>query len=339
MSLMLSLSHALASACGEAVEIVQRPALGAVVRVETTRSSTQSLVDVRMQIAGKPVDLGEEGTSVLGGARRRELVARHLDRVLEVDAGRALRIERRYDALRARSPGADGEAADARPAERVPALLRGRALTLVQAPDGTFTAQALGDGPPLAEELAPGHAPLAVTDAFLPDGPVAVGDHWSAQGSGLAALFQGGGERLFASDTEHTSQDALCDRMWEGAEIVGDIALIAVRERAGLRCAVIEYNLGVLTVLEGVDPVASAVVSEALRGALPPNASMRVGLAGEVQGRLWLALDEGRPVANEAEFEVRFRGTVALSGARSECAIEGRTSETRSTTWTLVDVR
>jgi hypothetical protein len=42
-------------------------------------------------------------------------------------------------------------------------------------------------------------------------------------------------------------------------------------------------------------------------------------------------------VANDVELQARFRGTIPLSAARSECTIEGIASEKRATTWTPLE--
>ena len=194
--------------------------------------------------------------------------------------------------------------------------LEGRSL-LLREEKGEAVAELEGDfeggEAEIEERYLAGHRLTREADPLLPDGAVEVGDEWALDEEELHELMGiGCGPELFEPDEGEDNE--LFERLLEEASAVtGRAELVELEEREGLRCAVIAFTIEVTAEVDdlrvlGIKPK---------EGMEDPTGTIGVEVQGE--GKLWYALEEGRPVAMEQTLE----GTVEIQ-IEMRLQVEGR---------------
>lgn len=259
-----------------------------------------------------PMDPGMTGFSDRGEERE----IRFHDTLLEVSDGRPARVRRTFEHLR-RTTEQGGE-----PHEEV-GVLEDRSIVIVADDDGEDGVE-LESGEAVEGPFLERHRVAWSGECLLPSGEVKIGDTWRPEGDELRR-FAGvaTGPRLFEG-LEDGQDEAFDERMEEASDVSATVELTGFEERDGLRCAVLTFSVTVeADVDESEDPTAEP--DEEIEDF---SAGTRMEL--EFRGKLWFAVDEGRPVAleqtAEGTMEIHFGGTVHEDG--QEIRVETRVTST-----------
>jgi hypothetical protein len=220
---------------------------------------------------------------------RQETSLRHVDVFLAAEEGRPTRVRRTFERLREHSLE-DGEEQD-----KVGAL-EGRTIVLVEE-QGEVEVELEGDEE-VEELFLEGHRLTRDEDLLLPDGEVAVGATWQVEGEALRRLLGfDSGPVLFEPDEGEEDGDPFEDLLEEASTITGSVEFAKIEEREDLRCAVLALAIELQGELD--DPAALGFEPE--EGMEEVRGGLRMEL--RVEGKLWFALAEGRPVAIELALE------------------------------------
>lgn len=287
-------------------------------RIELTRSLTMETVDMSMERDGEPLPSPFEGRGSQASGETRALV--RIDHVRAVDDdGRPLRVERSFDEA---AGGSHAEFAGETQEREIESPLDGVTLALAEDEGGELTVEVIdGDEPDEASALE-GHSLALGLDSLLPTEEVAVGDVWDLEPEDVVRGLEldleaiafpradvppaddqgrdGRGGRGGRGGGARGSRASFL-RLMAGADWDGEAKLASLDEELdGLVCAKIEFTIGA----EGAMAEPGFAGDRGGRAyGLPTSAAPRRAndYTIELEGALYFALEERRPVLFEIE--------------------------------------
>jgi hypothetical protein len=314
---LAALALAALSTGGEPVEAVYRE--GGVLVCATSQSTEMELDEASITLNGMelpPEALDELGPVFPTQSSQEEYRIR--DEILAVADGRPERVRRTFELLH------KAEVEDGEETEKT-GPLEGLSL-LLTLEDGEPAVELEAEDEDIEERYLEHHRLEHDTDLLLPDEPVEVGDSWAAPDELLRRFLDLADEPLLFEPDED-DDDAFEEMIRENSTYHGEVELLELTERDGLRCAVLAFRFE----LEAVVDDLSTLGMEAQEGMGEPSGRVTIQL--ESHGKLWHAIEEGRPVALEQTMEgsaaMRFEANVQAEGheflmkAEIDAAIEG----------------
>lgn len=227
-----------------------------------------------------------------------------------VEDGRPIRGLRRFDALtRTKVEGEEKTEQEG--------VIVGRTLLLSGSVDSDeVEAQpAPDDAEPSIEDLyLAGHELAYEGERYFPARPVDVGDTWELEDEAVREILglDSDAPTYFEPDEDEEVDDPFEEAMNSAAELSGDVVYERREEVEGVECAVLVITLHVK--VDGVDVDPAQLDIEEEEG-VDVSAKITIEISGEE--RLWFAIEEGRPMRSEAEYEGSTRLVMTMSNAEA----------------------
>jgi hypothetical protein len=277
------------SRAGERIEPVYRE--GAKVAVVQSDSMHMEMDEAVLMLNGMelpPEVLEESGMEM--PSMDAETTIQGVDEVLAATDRRPTRVRRTFQRLR-ESSVENGETK-----ERT-GPLEGRTIVLEQE-EGEVSVELEDEGDEVDDVFLEGHRLTNYVDLLLPETEVEVGDSWQVEGEELREFIGMASGPTFFEDEEE-EDNPLAEMLEDESTVTGDVTLLEIEEREGVRSAVLAYTIELTA--QADDPEVFGAAPEGME-----YASGALEIRIEVKGKLWYALGEGRPVAAESSFDGTF---------------------------------
>jgi hypothetical protein len=336
----LSLGLTFVSPQDEAISIATTYAEGLVFETNSVIDFTSERTAFSMTRDGEEIDMGDR---MGGGPTTMTRTTTVTDEYVTTKDGKPTAVRRTFDALEGNSVRSMG---GEEMANTTNGPLEGVTLELTLDEDGDVVTDVVDGEEPDDEALLEGHLLALGLDALLPPGEIEVDANWDFDGAVLmsvlgldldAQLFppqareergEGGGERGGRGNRgggrgDQNLAKLLVDAEWEGEAVLTD----EVIDMDGLACRVIEFSAEGEAEIE--DPPAREGGGN--RGGALGLATPAVfgGTATlDIEGKLYVSIDEGRPVALEAESSANVETETTRSGGMGEIVINSTTETT-----------
>lgn len=314
----------------EDVELVRRPAAGEVVTRTFERTTELGLVEMRSTFYANGEERGSRDMSDAELRVERTLRVVLTDEVLEVDGDERVRsLRRTFDEILEESEQEftlpDGQG-DSRSSEGL-SELEGTTVVFTWDDDDEEYRVAFEDEDG-DEELLEGLEMEASFAAFLPDGPVAVGDTWDLDERAYLLLSDPGGDLSIEDEDEEDGDSTIDEELREALEAEGSAELIAVEELDGRRVARIAFQLTGTS--EGSE---EREMDGEREGTIERTLRIELGLEGEL---LWdVAAGRGVRVDAQGEMTMSEESTSAFETPRGDIRIEQERVIGGTSTWVV----
>ncbi len=279
-----------------------------VVRSEST--TRMELGDLSGTVNGQ--ELPPEALEEIGGSMTSEDKLERVELTVtidEVEDGRPIAATHEYAEVWRRKTDGDEETEEEGP-------LDGRTVKLRLGDDDEVEAEIADDGEDVDELYLKDHLLSYVCEHYLPDDEAEEGDSWDLDEDAVFELLRrSGGPELFIE--ENAEQEAAFEEAFEDSERgEGTVTWETTEERGGLRCALLVVEL---TVEFSADDVGDMIFGDDA-----PGESASVSMDGDAEGttRVWFALEEGRPVAEEYDFDGEMEITMLIEEDGFEIEME-----------------
>ena len=299
---------------------------------------------------GVEVDMGDR---MGGGPTTLTRTTTVTDQILTAKDGKPTSVRRTFDSLEGTSVrstrGEETVSTNNGP-------LEGVTLALTLDEDGEVLVDVVEGDEPEDEALLEGHKLALGLDALLPAGVIEVDSPWDFDGAVLMSVLgldldaqffppqareeRGGGEggerggrgNRGGGRGDQNLAKLLLDAEWEGEATLTD----EVVEVEGLSCRVIEFSAEGEAEIE--DPPAREPRGDRGGDAVGMVPAVRFGGTGtlEIEGKLYVSLEEGRPVSLEAESTATAETETTRSGGGGEMVINSTTETTLTIAITVV---
>ena len=226
--------------------------------------------------------------------------------VLETEDGVPTKVRRSFETIEQSTSKASEDT-------ELTGVLVGRIIVIEQ--DGEDVSVEIDDdGDRVDEEFLARHKLTNEIDALLPEDDADVGDTWTLPRKFLEEMAGLQSIRFFEDDDE---DEAFDEQLLEAAQLEGQAKFEEIEEHKGLRCAKITFTLEMSAEVD--DP---AFLDEDEEAEAEGDIGGSVTVSMEVDGTLWFAMAEGRPVELKAKMGGDMDVDMFFSSERFDMNIE-----------------